>query len=213
MQFLETIYDRLYHAYGPQHWWPAATPFEVMVGAMLTQNTAWSNVEKAIASLKNANCLDARDIILLPDKQLAKLIRPSGYFNIKAKRLKNLCRWFTGQGGFKSLSKMETRILRLSLLDVNGVGPETADDILLYAFNRPVFVIDIYTRRLFVRFELITGTEDYETLRGYFESALKPDVRLFNEYHALIVRHAKEKCTLQDECRHCLIEAPLVTDN
>lgn len=206
---LETVYNRLYSAYGPQHWWPAGTPFEVMVGAVLTQNTAWLNVEKAIANLKEANCLNAHDIILLPDKHLAKLIRPSGYFNIKAKRLKNLCRWFTEQGGFKSLSKMNTDSLRLSLLGVNGVGTETADDILLYAFCRPVFVVDIYTRRLLTRLGLINGAEDYETLRGYFEATLNPEARLFNEYHALIVRHAKEKCTQLEGCRHCAVEEPL----
>ncbi|MBI4006159.1 MAG: endonuclease III domain-containing protein [Gammaproteobacteria bacterium] len=210
---METIYDRLYHAYGPQHWWPADTPFEVMVGAVLTQNTAWSNVDRAITNLKEAKCLAADDIILLPDKQLAELIRPSGYFNIKAKRLKNLCRWFVKQGGFKLLSKKKTDVLRLSLLDINGVGPETADDILLYAFSRPVFVIDIYTRRLLTRLGLITGTEDYETLRGNFEKTLTPDVQLFNEYHALIVRHAKEKCMQPDKCRHCVVEAPLVTSD
>ncbi len=206
---LEIVYRRLYKTYGPQHWWPAEMPFEVLVGAVLTQNTAWPNVEKAITNLKAADCLDAELINTMPHVELAELIRPSGYFNIKAKRLQNLCRWFSVQGGFGPLSDLDTGVLRLSLLDVNGVGPETADDILLYAFDRPVFVIDTYTRRLFSTLGLIEGDEDYEALRGRFESALKPDVPLFNEYHALIVRHAKEKCLDVTDCRHCLVEAPL----
>ena len=200
------IYDRLYRSYGPQDWWPADTPFEVMVGAVLTQNTAWTNVEKAITNLKQANCLDATALTRMPDKKLAKLIRPSGYFNIKTKRLKNLCRWLQAQGGVQSAAKMQTGELRTALLGINGVGPETADDILLYAFERCVFVIDVYTRRLFSRLGMIEGNEPYEELRHYFESRLEANTTLFGEYHALIVRHAKEKCTDRDGCRHCFVE-------
>lgn len=180
-----------------------------MIGAILTQNTAWVNVEKAISNLKQAQSLDAEKILEQTDVEVAELIRPSGYFNIKTKRLKNLCQWYLDHGGLKQLGKKDTLTLRESLLGVNGVGPETADDILLYAFQRPVFVVDVYTRRLFTRLDLINGTEDYETIRGYFESSLEPDPQLFNEYHALIVRHAKEKCNKPDDCRHCEVEAPL----
>ena len=203
------IYQRLFEAYGPQSWWPAETPFEVMVGAILTQNTAWTNVEKAIANLKQAGALRLSYLSKSPPAALAELIRPSGYFNVKATRLQNFARWFAEQGKFKQLDKLNDQELRQRLLSVNGIGPETADDILLYAFERPVFVIDAYTRRLLQAFELIGGSEGYETLRHAFESALGPDVELFKEYHALIVRHAKEKCSDTEECRHCQVLQPI----
>lgn len=208
---LVTVYERLFDAYGKQNWWPADTPFEVMVGAILTQNTAWLNVEKAIGNLKQAKCLQAEKILEQKDHEIAELIRPSGYFNIKTRRLRNFCQWYLDNGGFGKLVEIDTMSLRQSLLEVNGIGPETADDILLYAFQRPVFVVDVYTRRLFTKLNLISGTEDYETIRGYFESSLEPDHQLFNEYHALIVRHAKEKCPGEgnEVCRHCMVETPL----
>lgn len=190
---LTELYDRLLDAYGPQHWWPAESAFEVIVGAVLTQNTSWKNVEKAIARLKATGNLDLDHIVALSQDDLAGLIRSSGFFNVKAKRLKNLCEWLQSQGGLDELAGWRTGKLRQSLLEINGIGPETADDILLYAFQRPVFVIDSYTRRLLGKLGLIQGTEDYETLRQMFESCLPPDHRLYNEYHALIVRHAKEK--------------------
>lgn len=190
---LTELYDRLLDAYGPQHWWPAESAFEVIVGAVLTQNTSWKNVEKAIARLKATGNLDLDHIVALSQDDLAGLIRSSGFFNVKAKRLKNLCGWLQSQGGLDELAGWRTGKLRQSLLEINGIGPETADDILLYAFQRPVFVIDSYTRRLLGKLGLIQGTEDYETLRQMFESCLPPDHRLYNEYHALIVRHAKEK--------------------
>lgn len=206
---LMVLYHRLFDAYGPQHWWPGDTPFEVMVGAVLTQNTAWTNVEKAIANLKQAGKLELLPMGRMRLQRLAGLIRPAGYFNVKARRLKHLCRWLTFNGGIKRLSRRPTPELRESLLEVHGIGPETADDILLYAFQRPVFVIDAYTRRLLQRLKMIRGNEDYETLRGYIETALAPDTSLFNEYHALIVRHAKEKCLGNGDCIHCMVEAPL----
>ncbi len=206
---LMTLYRRLYKAYGPQHWWPADTPFEVMVGAVLAQNTAWTNVEKAILELTRAGRLDPRRIRRMRPDTLARLIRPSGYFNIKARRLQNLCRWYLDSGEHAGLKSFSTETLRSGLLSVNGIGPETADDILLYAFDRPVFVIDTYTRRLLSRLELIEGAEPYETLRGLFESRLDADPALFNEYHALIVRHAKERCTQDRGCRHCRVETSL----
>ncbi len=210
---LEEIYNRLYGAYGQQNWWPADTPFEVMVGAILTQNTAWINVVKAIQNLKQARTLNTHSIIELSDEKLAELIRPSGYFNIKAKRLKNFTTWFVAEGRFNGLNKLDDKELRKRLLSVNGIGPETADDILLYAFERPVFVIDAYTRRLLKKLQLISGDESYETLRLYYESSLGPDVVLFKEYHALIVRHAKEKCSAERTCLHCTVEAPLAISN
>lgn len=204
---LLTLYQRLLDAYGEQHWWPGESRFEVLVGAVLTQNTAWTNVKMAIAVLRDAGALQADAINALPVRRLAALIRSSGTFNIKAVRLHNLCRWFTGGGGFPGLEPLSTAQLRGELLAINGIGPETADVILLYAFGRPVFVIDAYTRRLLLALRLITGDEGYETLRALFESRLPPDPALFNQYHALIVRHGKERRAAARN--HCRIEAPL----
>ncbi len=202
---LTTVYDALYGSYGPQHWWPGETPFEIMVGAVLTQNTAWTNVEKAIANLVAHDRLDADRIVAARKDQLANWLRPSGYFNVKAERLKNFCCWYLDAGGYKCLSGLKTDELRLSLLGVNGVGPETADDILLYAFGRPVFVIDAYTRRLFSRLGLFTGDEPYDVMRLAIEKALGPDAGLFNEYHALVVRHAKQVCRPRPVCDTCVL--------
>ncbi len=193
-QKLQTVYDALYHTWGPQHWWPAETPFEVMVGAVLTQNTSWGNVEKAIARLRAMGGLSANTISVMAGARLAEVLRPVGYFNLKARRLQNFCAWYLSSGGFEVQRSMETGELRSQLLSINGVGPETADDILLYAYERPVFVIDAYTRRLFSRLGLIQGDEGYEILRAHFESRLPPDPVLYGEYHALIVRHSKELC-------------------
>jgi len=210
-QVLMTLYERLYEAYGRQNWWPAETPFEVMVGAILTQNTAWTNVEKAINALKKNDSLALQAINRLDLEQLALLIRPAGYFNVKSRRLKHLCNWLVEQGGLQALTSRDTEELRNQLLSVNGIGPETADDILLYAFERPVFVIDAYTRRLLVKLGLIEGNEKYQLLRAYFETVLDPSPVLYNEYHALIVRHAKEKCVNSMACRHCRVESPIKT--
>lgn len=205
-EVLHALYDRLYSAYGPQHWWPAETPFEVMVGAVLTQNTSWKNVEQAIANLRRAGLLALETIHGLDRAALAELIRPSGYYNVKAGRLQNLCAWVLAEGGFGELDKRDTFTLRSGLLAVNGIGPETADDILLYAFDRPVFVIDAYTRRLLTRLGLAAGNEAYEELRLGFESRLDPVPAIYNEYHALIVRHAKQRCSGEADCLHCRIE-------
>ncbi len=202
---LRRVYSQLLSYYGPQDWWPADTPFEVMVGAILTQNTAWTNVEKALASLIRENLLEPGVIIAAPQPQLAACLRPSGYFNIKAKRLQSFCHWYLRSGGFEALQSRGTETLRRDLLTVNGIGPETADDILLYAFERPVFVIDAYTRRIFSRLGMIAGDEDYEALRAWFEQALGADVALFNEYHALIVAHAKEACRPRPLCERCCV--------
>jgi endonuclease-3 related protein len=202
---LTRVFRHMLKAYGPQQWWPADTPFEVMVGAVLTQNTAWPNVEKAIANLKRAGMLSPKVIAQAPATEVAELIRPSGYFNIKAQRLQHFCTYLLAAGGKKRLARMETAELRHALLAVHGVGPETADDMLLYAFDRPVFVIDAYTRRIFSRLGLIEGDEPYEALRHGFEKALGPDVPLFNEYHALIVRHAKAACAKRPRCQGCCL--------
>lgn len=202
------IYQRLLHAYGPQHWWPADSAFEVMVGAVLTQNTSWVNVERAIANLKQENALSATKIAAMSHSDLARLLTPAGYFNVKATRLQNFCNWYEEQGGLRKLSRQPTHDLRKLLLDVNGIGPETADDMLLYAFNRPIFVIDAYTRRLFLRLGYIEGDESYETLRTLFEAKLvrvNEKVTLFNEYHALIVHHAKYFCRSKPVCGECCL--------
>lgn len=201
------VYEKLIRAYGPQHWWPGDSRFEIMVGAVLTQNTAWTNVERAIANLKRAGALTPEAIVKAPHRRLAAWLKPSGYFNVKAKRLKEMCRWLIAQGGVRRLARLSTHDLRAALIAVPGIGPETADDIVLYAFNRPVFVIDAYTRRIFARLGLIKGDEGYETLRHLFESSLKPDVPRFNEYHALIVKHGKDICRKRPLCTGCCLAA------
>lgn len=199
------IYDALYAAHGPQYWWPGDSAFEIMVGAVLTQNTAWVNVERAIANLKQADALTPEAIISAHPRRLAKWLKPSGYFNVKARRLRAFCRWLLQRGGIDALAALPTDVLRQELLGVYGIGPETADDIVLYAFDRPVFVIDAYTRRIFARLGLVSGDEDYETLRQRFESALGADARLFNEFHGLIVRQGKDLCRPQPRCANCAL--------
>ncbi|TVO73456.1 endonuclease III domain-containing protein [Sedimenticola selenatireducens] len=202
---LRNIYDRLLAEYGPQQWWPGETSFEVMVGAVLTQNTAWPNVERAIQNLKQAGILSPQAIDHSPQTALADLLRPSGYFNVKAVRLKNLCKWVL-ELGLEEGRDLSTDSLRSTLLAVNGIGPETADDILLYAYDRPVFVIDAYTRRIFSRIGLVSGNESYETLRAQFERELGASAAIYNEYHALIVYHAKYACRVKPRCDQCIIK-------
>ena len=197
------VFQALLDRYGPQHWWPGESPFEVMVGAVLTQNTAWENVERAIARLKAAGALDPRVIVESEPQRLAEWIRPAGYFNVKARRLQAFCAWYLERGGLEALRRQPTEPLRADLLAVHGIGPETADDILLYALERPVFVIDAYTRRLFARLDLVGEGWGYERLRAWFEDGLPREVPLFNEYHALIVRHAKEHCRKRPRCPGC----------
>ncbi|MHB1586685.1 MAG: endonuclease [Acidiferrobacteraceae bacterium] len=199
------VWALLRDTYGACGWWPADSPFEVMVGAILTQNTAWTNVEKAIAELRRMELLTPEGIAATPPDRLAPLIRSSGYFNVKARRLKALAEWVCQSGGLAALLAVPTEQLRELLLAVNGVGPETADDILLYAFCRPVFVIDAYTRRIFSRLGVIAGDEPYDTLRRRFEDAFGDDVAQLNEYHALIVRHAKGICRPRPLCGECVL--------
>lgn len=202
---LNSIYKSLVKHFGEQQWWPAETDFEVMVGAILTQNTAWTNVELAIKNLKQHGKLSAANLLALDHNILASLIKPSGYFNIKAKRLRNYCRWYVAQGGYQALVKLDTKTLRHELLSVNGVGPETADDILLYAFKRPMFVIDAYTKRLLMRLGLIQGDESYHQLQSLFHQHMDADVYTYNQYHALIVQHAKDHCRVKPLCEGCCL--------
>lgn len=203
---LNKIYQRLYRHFGPQHWWPAETPFEVMVGAILTQNTSWLNVEKAIRNLKKERALTARKLFALPDQTLCRLIRPAGYYNIKTKRLKSFLEVFLKKykGDIKRISRLSLQRLREELLAVNGIGPETADSILLYALHKPVFVIDAYTKRILLRHGLINDNAGYEQMQGLFMRNLKHDTVLFNEYHALLVKLGKEFCLKSNpQCDIC----------
>jgi len=205
---LTEIYRLLYDSFGPQQWWPGETPFEVSAGAILTQNTNWNNVEKAIKNLKSAGYMTADAIHRIDLKLLAELIRPAGYYNVKAKRLKNFAEWlFVNYGGeLENLKDVYTSRLREELLAIKGIGRETADSILLYALGRPVFVVDAYTARITLRHELIDPGADYEQLRQLFESNLPEDVRLFNEYHALLVKTGKEFCRPKARCSGCPLE-------
>jgi len=203
---LTRIYQKLYGLFGPQAWWPADSPFEMMVGAILTQNTSWRNVEKAIRNLKEKNLLDAQRLYRLPQDKLASLIRPAGYYNIKAKRLRAFLEFFCRdyQSDPNKLRRQDTASLRRQLLAVNGVGPETADSILLYALEKPVFVVDGYTQRILARHGLAKGADDYLKLQNLFMQNLKNSVKLFNEYHALLVKLGKEFCLKnKPKCRTC----------
>ena len=205
---LSEIYQLLYDAFGPQHWWPGETSFEIVTGAILTQNTNWTNVEKAIANLKPAEYLTPEALHHIDISQLAELIRPAGYYNIKAKRLKNFVNWLFDNycGELTNLQTIYTGQLREELLAISGIGRETADSILLYALGRPVFVVDTYTARIALRHELIEPGADYEQLRELFESNLQEDVQFFNEYHALLVRAGKEFCKPKAKCHGCPLE-------
>ncbi|MBK8637774.1 MAG: endonuclease [Chromatiaceae bacterium] len=204
---LLAVFEAMLAAHGPQDWWPAETPFEVMVGAVLTQNTSWTNVERGLNNLAALGALTAPAILALPEPELAARLRPVGYFNVKARRLRAFCAAYLAHGGLAGLSRLATAELRQRLLAIKGVGPETADDILLYAFDRPVFVVDAYSRRLLSRLGELDGNEGYETIRQGMETALGPDVALFNEYHALIVRHGKEVCRTRPRCGVCCLAA------
>jgi endonuclease-3 related protein len=203
---LQAVFEALLTAHGPQGWWPAETAFAVMVGAILTQNTAWTNVEKALARVTAQIPLTPEALLALPEPELAGLLRPVGYFNVKAARLRAFCAALLEAGGESALATEDTGRLRRRLLAMHGIGPETCDDMLLYAFERPVFVVDAYTRRLFGRLGVLHGGEGYEDIRALFEQALGPDTALFNEYHALIVRHAKDVCRARrPSCGVCVL--------
>lgn len=205
---LTEIYEMLYDRFGPQYWWPGQTQFEIIIGAILTQNTSWANVEKAIANLKSANALSAQALYKMNRDELAALIKPAGYFNIKTKRLKSFLTWMFDEydGLLENIGQLSTERLREELLNVKGIGPETADSILLYAFGRSVFVVDAYTARVMARHALVESGCDYEQLQELFESNLVEDVNMFNEYHALLVRVGKEFCKPKAKCTGCPLE-------
>lgn len=209
---LGLVYQRIFSLFGPQRWWPADSPFEVIVGAILTQNTNWPNVERAIKNLKKAEVLEAKKLYKLPHSKLAGLIRPAGYFNIKAGRLKEFLRFFfqNYQGDLKNMRNKKSAVLREELLAVKGIGPETADSILLYALNRPIFVVDAYTRRILFRHSLIEEDASYSQIQNLFMKSVQNDVELFNEYHALLVRLGKDFCLKsKPKCSIC----PLINFN
>ncbi|MBI3616714.1 MAG: endonuclease III domain-containing protein [Candidatus Omnitrophica bacterium] len=180
---LREIYAKLFKEFGPQRWWPARTKFEVIVGAILTQNTNWGNVEKAIHHLKSAGVLSERALRDIPAAKLAALIKPAGYFNVKARRLKNFMRFFFDeyQGDLKAMGRQELSHLRHKLLGVNGIGPETADSILLYALEKPVFVVDAYTKRFLYRHNLGDHKADYHQIQELFMGHFDHDTAMFNE--------------------------------
>lgn len=202
------IYNRLLKANGHQNWWPGETPFEVMIGAILTQNTSWTNVEKAIKNLKNENALSIDAISRIKEQKLALLIKPAGYFNQKTLKLKRFVKFLIDEfdGTVDEMKNHSLGSLRESLLSVNGIGPETADSILLYALDKPIFVVDTYTARLANRLGLFFEPPDYHQLQEYFMDHLPQDINLYNDFHAQIVVHGKDTCKKsKPKCNICPI--------
>jgi endonuclease-3 related protein len=203
---LSEAYRRLFEAFGPQHWWPGQSPFEVMVGAVLTQNTSWRNVERAIRNLREADLLEPRALYDVPVEELEELIRPAGYFRVKARRLRSLVEFVVEQygGSLEAMFRTDLAELRRQLLDVHGIGPETADSILLYAGGLPSFVVDAYTHRVFARHGWISFDADYYEIQEYVESGLPRDVQRYNEFHGLLVRLGKDFCRkTSPKCAEC----------
>lgn len=206
---LVAIYETLFAAFGPQHWWPGESPTEIAIGAVLTQNTAWINVEKAIAALRAADAIDFGAIDRMDEVRLAELIRSAGTFRIKAQRLKALARWVMvcGSGDIVTALTGDTANVREQLFSINGIGPETADAILLYAGGHATFVVDAYTRRILRRHFVIEESATYDAIKNKFETQLPPDPAMYNEYHALLVEAAKRHCRKRADCDGC----PLAT--
>jgi endonuclease-3 related protein len=204
-QYLREVYKKLYTHFGPQHWWPANSAFEVIIGAILTQNTAWVNVQKAITRLNKERLLDPKRLYRINQATLAEIIRPCGYYNIKATRIKIFLRFLFNnfKGNLSSLFKLDLITLREKLLTIKGIGPETADSILLYAAKKPIFVVDAYTKRFLWRHKVIRKQANYQQIQSLFEENLPRRLRLFNEYHALIVRLAKDFCRKKPLCNIC----------
>jgi endonuclease-3 related protein len=204
---LNSVYESLFLAYGPQHWWPANSPYEVCIGAILTQSTSWQNVEKAIGNLKSANILSHEGIRKARTDRLARLIRPSLYYNVKARKLKEFTKYLEREyeGRVDAMTHIPMQAIRQELLAVWGLGPETVDSIILYALNKPSFVVDAYTKRIFERLGLVDDKASYDDVKALFEDALPKDARLFNEYHALIVQHAKSFCRTKPMCESCCL--------
>ena len=204
---LEAIHTRLLSAYGPQGWWPGESRFEIIAGALLVQRTTWLNAARALDRLRGAGVLSSAALAVSTEAAVAELVRPAGFYRQKAARLVTLSRWLEAEGGCDALATHGTDRLRAIWLAQPGVGPETADAILLYAYGHPVFVVDAYTRRLFARLGLIRGDEAYERLRGAVEGTLAADAACYNEYHALIVAHAKAHCGVRPRCVGCTLAA------
>ncbi len=204
-ELISDVYHRLLEAYGPQDWWPGDSAFEVIVGAILTQSTAWANVEKALANLKAANALSLQAIQALSEEKLQTLIKPSGFYTGKAHKLKAFADMLFDRydGDLDRLFAEPLPELRRILLATHGIGPETADSIILYAASKPSFVIDAYTRRIFGRLGLRPESDAYADWQRLFSTALPTDAALFNEYHALIVRHGKTSCRAMPRCEGC----------
>lgn len=211
---LMALYDRLAAHYGPTHWWPGDSPFEIAVGAILTQNTAWRNVERAIANLKKRRLLRPKALLECGLDTLHEALRPSGYFRVKALRLRSFCGYLAEryQGSMKRMARRSLEELRPELLAVNGIGPETADDILLYACGKTVFVVDAYTRRILSRHGLCPAGIGYEELRALFEQHIEPSQALFAEYHGLLVYAGKDFCRRNPKCAECPL-APLLSQD
>ena len=201
----QELHDILLAAFGPQHWWPADTPFEVAVGAVLTQNTAWSNVEQAIRALAAAQALTPAGILALPSSVLEQMVRPAGYYHVKAGYLRTLAAWVQQRApaGLPSLAAADTGDLRRDLLALRGIGPETADSILLYALGKPFVVADAYTRRIGARLGMLPEGTDYAAAQEYLARRLAPDAAVLGEFHALVVRLGKEFCGKRPRCPGC----------
>jgi endonuclease-3 related protein len=213
LRILPQYFDALFRAHGEQHWWPGRTLFEIIVGAILVQNTNWVNAARAIANLRQAKLLTPSAVEALPQPKLARLIRSSGYFRQKARKLKAFVAFLRKEhrGSFAAMFRTPTTTLREQLLAVHGIGPETADSILLYAGNHPVFVVDAYTRRILQRHGLAAGKESYEEIRGLVEKNLPNDPQLFNEFHALFVHVGKNFCRSRAPlCSQCALR-PLLS--
>ncbi|RLE39610.1 endonuclease [Candidatus Woesearchaeota archaeon] len=221
MNKIQTIYKTLHKTYGPQGWWPLSKNslyskhhngppksnrdvFEIIVGAILTQNTTWKNVEKTITLLNKNKLMDPKNILAIPEKTLAKIIRSSGYYNQKAIKLKIIAK-FLYHTKFYNLLQLSTNDLRNILLKIKGIGPETADSIVLYAFEKPIFVVDAYTKRIFSRLGLINENNNYDEVQQFFHKHLRKNLKVYKEYHALIVKHAKMYCHKKPLCKECIL--------
>ena len=207
-KILVEMYERLLRAVGPRHWWPGESPFEVIVGAILTQNTSWSNVEKAIDNLKKAGILSAPVMRGVDRDELAQVIKPSGFYRLKAKRLKRFVDFLYEEfdGDMNRMRSQDRGSLRERLLKVDGIGPETADSIILYALGEPIFVVDAYTKRIFSRHKLISEKWSYEEVQGMVMGELGQDVEIYNEFHALLVFLGKHWCRRVPRCGGCPLE-------
>lgn len=205
---LRRVYDRLLEHYGHAGWWPGETPFEVCVGAILTQNTSWTNVEKALGALRRHDLLSFRKLRAVPVSRLARLIRSSGYYNVKARRVRAFLDFLDQEhaGRVERMAQEDPWELRERLLEVDGIGPETADSIVLYAAGHPLFVVDAYTRRVFARLGLLGSDEPYDTVQRFFMERLPPNTPLYNDFHAQIVRQGKDVCRPRPRCDACPLE-------